>query len=120
MAMEAGTTPVISLEDGITHQGTKENLVGQDTHLQQKLSVEELVKPDYPKTFAWACEDDDSVPCENTRLLEEALAKNNVDHECHYYPYGGHGCGLAYDNSACMWSDRMFTFLKNVLGSGAQ
>lgn len=107
--------PVISLKDGITHQGTKDNLVGQDTELQKKLSVEELVKPDYPMTFAWACEDDESVPCQNTKLLEEALEKNKVKHECHYYPQGGHGCGLAYDNSACKWSDEMFTFLEKYL-----
>ncbi len=38
-----------------------------------------------------------------------------IMHECHYYPTGGHGCGLAYENSGWKWSIDMFSFLEKCL-----
>lgn len=106
--------PVITLKDS-THIETKDNITGGDDSLMEKLSVENLVDKDYPPTFAWACEDDDCVPCVNTSCLEEALERNNVFHETHLYPTGGHGCGLGYGNSAAGWSYSMFDFLEKAL-----
>lgn len=105
--------PVITLKDEHTHYDTQQCLVGDDNDMKVKYSVEELVTPNYPKTFAWACEDDDCVPAINTLLLEKALKENGVENECHIYPTGGHGCGLAFGNSAHEWSRKMFEFLGN-------
>ena len=104
--------PVITLKDEYTHFDTQQSLVGNDSAMKVKYSVEELVNEYYPKTFAWACDDDDCVPAINTRLLEKSLEAKGVEHECHIYPTGGHGCGLAFANSAHEWSRLMFEFLK--------
>lgn len=108
--------PVISLEKDIAHEGSALALIGEDDASKRcGLSIENLIHPDYPPTFAWACQDDGTVPCENTRRLESKLQKLGITHECRYYPTGGHGCGLAYDNSAWQWSLDMLSFLKRHL-----
>lgn len=108
--------PVISFERGPAHEGSVSALLGKDDEaLRHELSVENLITPDYPPTFAWACEDDDTVPYENTARLEAELKKAGIMHECHYYPTGGHGCGLAYENSGWRWSVDMFSFLEKCL-----
>lgn len=108
--------PVISLEKGVTHEGSALALFGKDDEaLRREFSVENLVTSDYPPTFAWACRDDDTVPCENTERLEAKLKELGIPHECRYYPTGGHGCGLAYDNAAWKWSMEMFSFLGKYL-----
>lgn len=107
---------VISLEKGGAHEGSALALLGKDDEAQRKeFSVENLIRADYPPTFAWACLDDDCVPPENTKRLETSLEKAGVAHACYYYPTGGHGCGLAYDNSAWKWSLEMFAFLEKYL-----
>ncbi len=108
--------PVISFEKGAAHEGSVLALLGKDDEaLRRGLSVENLITPDYPPTFAWACTDDDTVPYENTKRLEAKLKEMSVAHECHYYPLGGHGCGLAYENSGWKWSIDMFSFLEKYL-----
>ena len=104
--------PVISLEKGVAHEGSALALLGKDdADLRQALSVEKRIAPDFPPVFAWACLDDGTVLPENTRKLEQALERQGVKHECHYYPSGGHGCGLAYEKSAWPWSLKAFRFL---------
>ncbi|MCR4782754.1 MAG: alpha/beta hydrolase [Lachnospiraceae bacterium] len=107
--------PVITMRKETTHSETEMNITGGDESLRKKLSVEEMVDKNYPPTFAWACEDDNCVPCINTTYLEDALAKHGVLHETHIYPTGGHGCGLGYGNSASGWSYKMFDFLEKAL-----
>lgn len=108
--------PVITLEKGVTHEGSALSLFGKDDEaLRREFSVENLITKDYPPTFAWACRDDDIVPCENTKRLEAKLKELGIAHECRYYPTGGHGCGLAYENSAWKWSIEMFSFLEKYL-----
>lgn len=108
--------PVISLEKGIAHEGSALALFGKDDEaLRREFSVENLITAEYPPTFAWTCLDDDCVPCENTKRLEMKLKEAGIAHECRYYPSGGHGCGLAYDNSAWRWSLEMFAFLEKYL-----
>ncbi|MCR5451385.1 MAG: alpha/beta hydrolase [Lachnospiraceae bacterium] len=107
--------PVITLKKEDTHKESAENVTGFNDELREKLSVEEIVNETYPPAFAWACEDDDCVPCVNTTYYEKALEKYGIEHETHLYPTGGHGCGLAFGNSAQGWSGEMFDFLKRVL-----
>lgn len=108
--------PVITFEKNITHEGSALALMGkEDEDLRFRLSVENLIQPGYPPTFAWVCRDDEAVPYENTKRLESKLKEMGVVHECRYYPEGGHGCGLAYDNSGWKWSIDMFSFLEKYL-----
>lgn len=102
--------PVISLEKE-QHEGSFQNLTGGKEELRSKLSVENLVTEGYPPTFVWACEDDNCVPPSNAKRMEEVLKQHNIPSECHIYPQGGHGCGLAFSHSAAGWSKAMLLWL---------
>ena len=103
--------PVIDLIKE-SHGDTCKNVTGGDELLMDKLSVDLHVKPDYPKTFVWACEDDMSVPYSNTIRMHEALRKQNVKSCCKIYPTGGHGIATAEGTSAEGWVDDLMQFLK--------
>lgn len=102
--------PVISFEKE-AHEGSFQALTGSSEQLRKKLSVENLVDHNYPKTFVWACEDDDLVPVSNSKRMGEALEANDIEKKVCIYPTGGHGCGLAYGTSAEDWIDEMITFM---------
>ena len=106
--------PVITMRKGVTHEGSFLGLTGGDESMREALSCENLVGNTYPPTFVWACEDDGCVPCENTRLLDKALTAHGIRHEAHLYPTGGHGCGLAFGNSAWSWSRDAVHFLRTI------
>lgn len=103
--------PVISL-DKEQHEGSAYAIAGNDWKLRKRLSAENLVTSSYPKTFVWACADDDCVPPSNAVRMGEALKNVGVDYELHIYPSGGHGCGLAYSKQAYDWSRAMTEFMK--------
>lgn len=85
------------------HRGSFENLLGErhtDPQLLEKLSLEKQVTARTPKTFLWHTATDDIVPVENSLLFFEALCKNQVPAELHIYPVGGHGLGLANEETS--------------------
>lgn len=103
--------PVISLgkED---HEPRFEALTGGKEGLRDKLSVELHVDSTYPKTFVWACEDDELVPVSNAKRMGEALKQAKVPCKMRIYPTGGHGCSLAKRTSAEGWIDEMIEFMR--------
>ncbi len=88
--------PVISLRNGITHQGSRHNLLGKSPEASQiaNLSNDEQVDAKTPPTFLVHSTDDQSVPVENCFRFYEACRKHNVPTEMHIYPAGGHGYGM--------------------------
>ena len=60
--------PVISMEDGITHNGSKVSLLGQNAskELIEKYSNEKQIDANTPKTFIVHATDDKVVPVENS------------------------------------------------------
>lgn len=88
--------PVISFDDAITHQGTKENLIGKNAKAEMtKLYSNELqVTPQTPKAWIVCNTDDKAVPVENSIRYYQALVKNGVHATLHVYPTGGHGWGF--------------------------
>ena len=86
--------PVITLMEK-THQGTKENLVGNNSELQHRFSLEEHVHKDMPPVFIWTTKTDNAVPYENTILFKEACDKNDVPCYMKIYENGPHGLSLA-------------------------
>lgn len=103
--------PVISL-DTDTHEGSAESLTGKREELRKALSVENLVTEEYPKTFLWACADDDVVPPSNALRMMAALSAKGLRYEGHIYPSGGHGCSLAVGKSAEGWLDRLIRYMR--------
>ena len=76
--------PVITMEEGVTHAGSKINLFGPDLtasmtqFLTQKYSIEKHVDHTFPPTFIFAAKDDEGVPVENSYLLDRALKAAKV------------------------------------------
>jgi acetyl esterase/lipase len=89
--------PVISMVDGVTHAGTKRNVMAHTTESQDYWSLETQVNGDTPPTFLWHTMTDASVPVENSLGLIAALSRNGVHCEAHLFPEGPHGMSL------CSW-----------------
>jgi acetyl esterase/lipase len=90
--------PVISMKDGLTHGGSKKNLLGDqpDPKLVELLSNETQVTPDTPPTFIFHTAADTAVLPENAIAFFTALRKANVPVEMHIYEKGRHGVGMGY------------------------
>ncbi len=88
--------PVITMEDGITHDGTKNLLIGDAEGLADTYSMENQVSKRTPASFIAHCTDDDVVPVENTLRYYRRLVDNGISSEVHIYPTGGHGWGFSW------------------------
>ena len=108
--------PVISMKDGITHPGSKANLLGPnpDPALVANLSNETQVTPQTPPTLLVHAEDDSVVPIENSRRMFAALQKAGVPSALQEYQHGGHGFGFGAtpDHSPPGWLDQAYGWLK--------
>ena len=89
--------PVVSMMEGVTHEGSKFNLLGEQPaeELVRQLSGELQVTSDSPPAFLWHTADDDAVPVENSLLLAAALRRHEIPFDLHVYAHGSHGLGLA-------------------------
>lgn len=90
--------PVITMEVGLTHKGTRENLLTEKAiwseHNSDKYSLENQVTRFTPPTFIALSSDDSTVPPENSLRYYNRLIDNEVSAEMHIYPTGGHGWGF--------------------------
>ena len=107
---------VITLKDGVTHQGSKLNLLGPnpDPALVENLSNETQVTPRTPPTLLVHAEDDTAVPIENSRLMLAALQKAGVPSALQEYPHGGHGFGFGpkQTHAPAGWLDHAYEWLQ--------
>lgn len=99
--------PVISMQEGITHQGSKDNLLGKNAQneIADKYSNEKQVTASTPKTFLVHATDDKAVPVENSINYYLALKKEKVPAEIHLYENGGHGFGLGVKGTNAYWPE---------------
>lgn len=97
--------PVISMDDVITHKGSKENLLGKNvsSEMMAKYSNEKQVTTETPKTFLVHATDDKAVPVENSINYYLALKQHQVPVEMHIYENGGHGFGLGVQGTNKNW-----------------
>ncbi|MBI5760147.1 MAG: prolyl oligopeptidase family serine peptidase, partial [Planctomycetales bacterium] len=88
---------VISMEDGVTHGGSKANLLGKtpDPQLVELLSNEKQVTKQTPPCFVWSTQEDKAVSVVNSLQFVTALQKNGVIYDFHVYQKGPHGIGLS-------------------------
>lgn len=88
--------PVISMTPGITHAGSRTNLIGANATPEREAAhaADRNVSADTPPCFLLHAEDDGVVPVENTLLLRAALRAKGVVTETHLFPDGGHGFAL--------------------------
>jgi len=88
---------VISMEDGVTHSGSKANLLGKDPDpkLVELLSNEKQVTKQTPPCFVWSTGDDKAVPVTNSLRFVTALQQNGIAYDFHVFQKGPHGIGLS-------------------------
>lgn len=88
--------PVITMEDGVTHNGSKMNLIGPELIEGdvQLFSNENNVSSKTPKTYIVHAVDDKAVPIENAYRYKSALDKNGIANKLYQYEKGGHGFGM--------------------------
>lgn len=107
--------PVISMKEGVTHAGSKVNLIGEkpSAELEKNYSLEQQVNAQTPQAFIMLSSDDGAVPPANSLGYYEALLKNHVPATLHAYPIGGHGWGFR-DNFTYkrQWTGEMEKWLR--------
>lgn len=110
--------PVISMQKGVTHGGSRKNLIGENPsqELEQKYSLERQVSPGTPQAFIMLSSDDDAVPPINGIGYFLALRDHKVPASLHAYPTGGHGWGFR-DNFTYkrQWTEELEKWLREGL-----
>lgn len=88
--------PVISMVPGVTHGGSRQNLLGNQPspELEEKYTLEKQVNDRTPQAFIMLSADDGAVPPANGIHYFEALLQHQVPATLHVYPTGGHGWGF--------------------------
>lgn len=105
--------PVVSMETGVTHGGSRFNLLGPNPKkgALAAFSAHLRVSPQTPPTFLFHTANDDGVPVQNSLLFASALAHHRVPFELLILPDGPHGIGLALDNPQLNWSGELQRWL---------
>ena len=106
--------PVITLEKGKTHKGTRRWFAGEkDPESLEIGDIYKHVTSDYPKTYIWRGNNDASVPHINSDLMIDALINNNVPCEYTKYYKAPHGTGLAQGTSSENWAPKAVAYWLN-------
>lgn len=99
--------PVISMDEGITHPGSRMNLLGNNPSqdMIRMFSNHQHVDANTPPTFVVHANDDTSVTSKNSILFYEALRESKVDTEMHIFRKGGHGFAIRLaEGSVARWT----------------
>lgn len=85
--------PVISMQDALTHSGSRDNLLGKNPSKEDKdlFSNDLQVKANTPIAWITHAADDKVVDVDNSISYFENLRKNKVEVEMHIFPKGDHG-----------------------------
>ena len=115
--------PVISMELGTTHGGSRNNLIGPKptTELVESLSNDKQVTKDTPATFLFHTTNDSAVLPENATRFYLACKAARVPVEMHIYEKGPHGVGMNPKDVSVgvdAWKNRLADWLKDqaILG----
>ena len=87
--------PVITTEEGVTHEGTKSVITGGKAELIKKLSLENAVDAQSSPAFIWHTRTDTCVPVENSYRMALAYQQAGVPYELHIFEHGCHGLSVA-------------------------
>ena len=92
--------PVISMQKGLTHMGSRKSLLGGNPTKDQIIlySNELQVKSDTPTTLLIHAKDDSVVIPKNSILYHKALQENKIPSTLHLMEQGGHGFGISSTN----------------------
>ncbi|MFC4096037.1 prolyl oligopeptidase family serine peptidase [Euzebyella saccharophila] len=106
--------PVISMDEKITHMGSRKNLLGENASAVnlKKYSNEKQVNAQTPPTFLIHTTVDKAVPVENSINYYLALKNHEVDAEMHLYEKGRHGMGLGVEGTNQYWPNDLENWLR--------
>jgi len=114
--------PVISMQDGLAHFGSRERLLGNDYGAAEIAanSPDLQVDSNTPPTFLLHAADDDVVVDRNSIRMYEALRQAGVSTELHLFAAGGHGFGLRYvaDKPVAIWPELLQAWILSLPGGG--
>jgi len=104
--------PVISMNDSLTHVGSKIALLGMEPSNEKVAlySNELQVRKDTPPTYLTHAGDDSIVDVNNSVVFYQSLQKNGVDAELHLFPKGNHG--FTQRLPVKEWLEPMLEFMK--------
>jgi acetyl esterase/lipase len=107
--------PVISMQDGLAHAGSREHLLGRGYTEADIIahSPDQNVHAGMPPVFLLHAADDVSVPVGNSLAMHAALRDAGVPAELHVYPDGSHGFGLRYiaGTSVARWPELLHDWI---------
>jgi len=108
--------PVISMQNDVTHKGSKINLIGENPseELVQLFSSDLQVSPEVCPVFFVHAKDDKSVPIENSYQMMAALDKVHVPNTLYVFEQGGHGFGLINKTSEKKWFDVFLSWVSTL------
>ena len=105
--------PVITMDNNLTHKGSKENLLGKGIE-NDNFSNEKQISPTTPPTLLLLSDDDKSVHPANSTLFYNELKQKGINASMYIFPSGGHGWGcntnFAYYK---IWQDLLFDWLRH-------
>ncbi|MFT5128761.1 MAG: acetyl esterase/lipase [Rhodothermales bacterium] len=104
--------PVISMEEGVTHGGSRRNLLGPtpSPDLVSRYNNDARVSKDTPPVFLLHAGDDGAVPIANALRFHRALVAHKVSAEVLLFEKGGHGPGAFTRNPS--WRGAFDAWLK--------
>ena len=108
--------PVISLDDGVTHEGSRTNILGDEPSPERRalLTLENQVTADTPPTLVIHTQDDQSVPVANALRYYAALCAAGVPAELYIFQHGPHGMAMKPGlGTASAWPDRAREWLQD-------
>lgn len=108
--------PVISMAEGVTHAGSRENLLGKQRTPEQEsfFSLENRVTAATPPTLLIHTQEDKAVPIENSIRFFQALTQAGVPAEFYAFEKGSHGMGMKAEfGTASDWPKRAEEWLRH-------
>ncbi len=110
--------PVISMMDGVTHQGSQRGLLGENPDASRLFyfSNHQQVNAQTPPTFLVHASDDEVVIPANSTAFYKGLKENGVPAELHIFERGGHGFAVREDSPAHAWVALFEQWLEHTVG----
>ena len=87
--------PVITMTEK-THIGSRNYLIGAypSPEYVDLTSIEKQVTKNYPPTFLWWGDQDETVDTINSQMMQQALKEHHISCQCKEYKNVGHGVGI--------------------------
>lgn len=102
--------PVISMQDGLTHNDSRRKLLGEQATKEDKdwFSGELNITAQTPPLYITHASDDKVVNVRNSIRYYEAIQEKNIPAEMHLYQQGGHGFIFRYKE----WTEPLFQWMR--------